>query len=347
MVRRSKQQDRLRYGIGEWYGKLITSLTPEERDQRATAAKLAPTTANMLCPFRSDGGRQVVCQKRGGVCTLRYYRKDDATGDAIPVEGHAGNLVTVCPERFNENHVVYKWIGEKLLAHSVPWLIGQVNFLERVSTPIIESAAGVDSSNEQSLPGDADASYVGRIDCVLVNPEKSDPMVWCALEMQAVYFSGMAMSQEYDNLKDHIRPGLPFPSANRRPDWRSSGPKRLLPQLQVKVPTLRRWGKKMAVLVDEQFFSTLAPMEEVTDVSNSDIVWFVIGYDYEDGAARLVRRKTILTTLERAVEGLTAGVPVTQGMFERQIKFQLDKLSTDVLARTLLARSRVDADEVT
>src|SRR5204863_1798236 len=114
----------------------------------------------------------------------------------------------------------------------------------------------------------------GRIDNVLVHTTR-DPMHWCALEIQAVYFSGAAMGREFKLVQTFTGEGLPFPAANRRPDYRSSGPKRLMPQLQTKVPSLRRWGKKMAVVVDEAFFRALGPMDHVPDISNCDIAWFI------------------------------------------------------------------------
>ncbi len=116
---------------------------------------------------------------------------------------------------------------------------------------------------------------------------------------------------------------LPFPSAHRRPDYRSSGPKRLMPQLQMKVPTLRRWGKKMAVVVDSSFFNALAPMREVQDVSSCDISWFIVRYEEAEGQAILQPDSVKLTTLESAVEGLTGGEPVSQTVFEQRVHEKL------------------------
>ena len=99
-----------------------------------------------------------------------------------------------------------------------------------------------------------------------------------------------------------------------------------MPQLQIKVPSLRRWGKKMAVLVDEPFSRSLAPMEEVRDVSSCDIAWFVARYRLEARVAHLERGEVHLTTLERAVEGLTAGVPVSLTEFETRIRARLPAL---------------------
>ena len=135
------------------------------------------------------------------------------------------------------------------------------------------------------------------------------------------------MSCEYDAIRKHQWDALPFPAGNRRPDYRSSGPKRLMPQLQTKVPSLRRWGKKIAVVVDHAFFAALAPMAEVPHVSNCDIAWFVVRYDEQSGAT-LVPHKLFLTTLEQAVEGITAGVPVSLEVFEQRIRRKLAQLSS-------------------
>jgi hypothetical protein len=165
-------------------------------------------------------------------------------------------------------------------------------------------------------------SDVGRIDMVLVRPN-SDPLQWCALEVQAVYFSGKSMSNDFTALARS--PEEIFPPVQRRPDFRSSGPKRLMPQLQIKVPTLRRWGKRMAVVVDKPFFDSFTSMDRVTDLSNADIAWFIMTYKIKGRSAELSLDRVHFTTLERAVEGLTAGQPVSLGRFEGDISKFLAK----------------------
>lgn len=119
--------------------------------------------------------------------------------------------------------------------------------------------------------------------------------------MQAVYFSGSNMGGDLAKFREWTGTGFPFPTGRRRPDFRSSGPKRLMPQLQIKVPTLRRWGKKMAVVID-------FGLRKVPHLSNADIVWFVVDYNPpEAGAYELRSSETAFTTLEDAVEGLTGG----------------------------------------
>ena len=148
---------------------------------------------------------------------------------------------------------------------------------------------------------------------------------WCALEIQAVYFSGPSMREEFRRIRADEHESPPFPGRIRRPDYRSSGPKRLMPQPQIKVPTLRRWGKKMAVVVDRNFFESLGDMEEVDDLSSGDIAWFTIDFEEDDTGRqfRLVRDSVHITTLERAIEGLTGGSPVTLVEFENAIRSKL------------------------
>ncbi len=198
------------------------------------------------------------------------------------------------------------------MGHADPLIVGEVGFLER----------------EELSATDTDDWYgredVGRIDHVLVHPDTSH-LSWCAVEMQAVYFSGESMGKDFRKIAATMGDDLPYPGGRRHPDFRSSGPKRLMPQLQIKVPTLRRWGKKMCVLVDRMFFDSLGRMEAVRHVSNCDIAWFIVRYDEEENGMRLRPDVVHFTTLERAVEGLTAGSPVSLPTFEARINAKLGR----------------------
>jgi hypothetical protein len=103
----------------------------------------------------------------------------------------------------------------------------------------------------------------------------------------------------------------------------SSGPKRLLPQLQTKVPTIRTWGKKMAVVIDEAFFGSLVGLEREKHLSNSEIAWFVVGYDPKPGGWTLIPREVVFTKLDASVKSLTAGVPLSKERFEEQLREKL------------------------
>ncbi len=102
--------------------------------------------------------------------------------------------------------------------------------------------------------------------------------VWYGLEIQAVYFSGPAMQSDFTRLLASTATVPPAPAAVRRPDWRSSSAKRLMPQLQIKAPTLRRWGTKLAVAVDLPFFNAIGgPSDNPSrDLDDGDIVWLIL-----------------------------------------------------------------------
>lgn len=287
-----------RYGTGELYGFDFTALSPERIRELSTAP--ARTTT---CPFkpRQEGKSVPVCTKSGGVCSLRQLSKDrnaQVTG--------VGDPVTTCPNRFLEGKLVSQWVGETLLGTSTPLVVSELPFLMG------------DIQEEEGAEPDA----VGKIDEILVHRE-GDRLHWCALEFQAVYFSGGKMEHDFAVMRNWDGPGVPFPQKHRRPDFRSSGPKRLMPQLQIKVPTISRWGKKMAVVIDRAFWESLGEMREVKEISNCDIVWFVVSFTPSNGRFTLTRHEVHCTTLDSAVEGLTGGTPMSLERFEDQIRARL------------------------
>ena len=331
-----------RFHIAEWYGRPFLDLTDDERvafsqhkvgtstmkkaevdrlltlEGKAALGALTPTEDTRLqqlrsvlinqqqheqpCPFRTDTAH-ATCTKPGGVCSLRLLTDENTTVEAVA--GERGMIRALCPYRFHQDSTAFQHIGERLLDDPRPVQAGEVGFLE--STGNLDSAPGED---------------VGRIDMILVksNAPQDFPMDWTAVEIQAVYFSGREMSIEFRHL---LKTGgaLSMPVVGRRPDYRSSGPKRLMPQLQIKVPTLRRWGKKMAVVVDLPFFLSMGEMRTVNHVSNADIVWFLVDFVKQPGDKlhKLVVVREFATTLESAIEGLTGGVPVSLGQFEERI----------------------------
>jgi hypothetical protein len=289
-----------RYSAGELYGYDFSSLSPERIRELARASY-----RSIQCPFRrlesKKGGSK--CNKKGGVCSLRQFKQERGK----PVVAVGAPVVT-CPNRFLENHIVDRWVGEILLGTDTPIIIPELPFL---MTEVSER--------------DKEPDAVGKIDRILVKAE-GDSLQWCALEMQAVYFSGKSMENDFRVMRSWKGPGIPFPKVQRRPDFRSSGPKRLMPQLQIKVPTIRRWGKKMAVVVDRAFWESLSEMREVRDISNCEIVWFVVSFgEVKENRFPLQRHQTHFTTLSHAVEGLTGGTPMSLERFEEQIRARLSR----------------------
>jgi len=314
-----------RFGIGEWFGNRLVELTATERQYYGTEqGKKKSERDGLSCPFQSTK-QNATCTKSGGVCSLRLYsyQQHEATGRAAAeiVAGAQGDLRATCPYRFHENLDVFRWVGAQLLGDDNPKLVGEVGFLE----------AGATTDNES---GDD----VGRFDMILVsnNTVPGAAMEWCALEVQAVYFSGDAMTGEFAAYADPKVDWVVFPAGRRRPDYRSSGPKRLMPQLQIKIPTLRRWGKKMAVVVDRAFFDSIGEMDHVTDISNADIAWFIVRFEEQPGErrSRMVLNEVRYTTLERSVEGLTGGKPMPKQEFEKRIAGKLKEATNRVQNKT-------------
>lgn len=336
-----------RFHIGEWYGRPYLELSSAERMQfavhkvgaaamkKAEIARLvtlkgkealgtltAKETKRLTvlkgkldeqnqkeqrCPFRTDSPYPI-CTKAGGVCSLQLL--SDETGQVTEMLGERGKVRAVCPYRFQQDNAVFSHIAHTLLDDATPKQMGEVGFLE--STGNLDSAAGAD---------------VGYIDMILVSPRTDPemPLRWAPVEIQAVYFSGKEMDIEFRHI---LATGgaVSMPQEARRPDYRSCGPKRLMPQLQIKVPTLRRWGKKMAVVVDLPFFRSMGEMRTVSDLSNADIVWFLVDFPRPQQGAhrRLVVVEELYTTLESAIEGLTGGIPVSLDEFEERIESKID-----------------------
>lgn len=286
-----------RYGVGELYGFDFTSLAVERIRELSSAEN-----RDVPCPFKSQtsGKTSSHCSKVGGVCSLRRFERDES--GSVSCEG---SPVTTCPQRFFEGGMVFEWVGEVLLGTSSPNVIVEVPFLMSFAR------------------GEKGRRPVGKIDSILVGA--TEPVLtWCALEIQAVYFSGDEMEEDFQAMRNWHGPGLPFPQGRRRPDFRSSGPKRLMPQLQTKVPTISRWGKKMAVVVDREFWSELSGMREVDDLSNSEIIWFVVSYSpSSEGRFSLQRDSVHFTTLDYAVERLTGGTPMSLENFESEIRARM------------------------
>lgn len=268
-----------------------------------------------ICPFQSRPGHDTPCGKPHGTCSFRRYERSKETGEVKFVADEAGELRTFCPHRFEESGMIYRWVGETLLKCDEPAVLGEIGFLERPSN------GGAVTKPTKS---------VGRIDKILVDP-KARPLSWCALEAQAVYFSGKGMKDEFSAILNHAHGTPPFPIHTRRPDYRSSAPKRLMPQLMIKVPALSRWAKKVAVVVDRSFFLEMGRMQEVPDMSNCDVAWFVVKYEEGPGGFFQIRPDRVqFTTLKDSIDGLTAGVPVSQEVFEKRILAKLERLSGPV-----------------
>ena len=240
-----------RYGIAEWYGEPFADMVPSRRQELAGVA-LGEAERLPVCPFQRGN---VTCSKKGGVCSIQRYGMVSETRLMDRIAKREGMPVITCPRRFEQNDLIPKWLAE-IVDFPDPFLAREVPFMRSTSTQ----------------------KSAGRIDLVLANSKKLDrSSQWFGLEIQAVYFSGPSMTADFSLLRTDNGRLPPATTAVRRPDWRSSSAKRLMPQLQVKAPTLRRWLTKLAVAVDLPFFEAIGgkSAKPSQDINDGDIMWLI------------------------------------------------------------------------
>ena len=288
-----------RYGIAEWYGRPFPQLSPDER--RGLAAIALGEESNVpACPFQPDGPP---CRKPGGVCSLIRYAQSKTGRIGQP----EGNPAIVCPARFQQSTMLMRWFAEIVgFAPEDAMLAREVPFMH----------------------GTATGKPAGKIDIVLAR-ESNGELRWYGLEIQAVYFSGKGMASEFLAMTTDSHPEPPFPGAVRRPDWRSSSAKRLMPQLQVKVPTVRRWGSKLAVAVDRPFFNSIGGpgASPRLDLDDGDVIWLVPELTpNRTGGYSLTRGHWEVLTLEETNEKLLAAAPVQRSSFEDELRKRLQPM---------------------
>jgi hypothetical protein len=312
-----------RYGIAEWFGKDINRMTPEERQRLGSLAAKQDRDRSLAgapeCPFLSALIPGARCNKAGGVCSFRRYESD---GEAV-----AGDqIVTMCPSRFLQtvgpDKSLFSWISEKMLDIPSATVVKE--------TPFLRSTAEVPHKfkTPKSLDDEADENNrkAGRIDWILVNPISVDAgeLEWCAVETQALYFSGERMRLEFDAYSSQPSPVL-VPIGKRRPDYRSSGPKRLWPQLDVKVPVLRNWGKKVVVVVDRFFYQNMNTLIDPSPRArndkerreNADVAWFIVDYDE---SLHLCAGDVVFTSLDSSRIALNATEPLSKADFTEKLR---------------------------
>lgn len=189
---------------------------------------------NKICPFRGTACTKSSKKDPIGICSL---------SDGI----HAASL---CPVRFIEDDKIF--IDAARLA-----------FGEGVSFGVFPEVRILKMADEEGRK-------IGKVDYILGKIDGGKISDFAALEVQAAYFSGEEIRSP---LKYFLKNGrLDVANSERRPDFRSSAQKRLIPQLKLKVPVFRRWGKKFFVVVDSQFFSALPPFPTTTK-ANSEVTW--------------------------------------------------------------------------
>lgn len=305
------------WGIGEWYGQDIETMSSAERKRAADHALAAREVGiedapQPLCPFLSEVRPGSRCNKVGGVCSMRLYEND-------PVVVVDEQPATVCPNRFlgaGKEGSVFALIAKELFGvEEGAKVVKEVPFLMKLNAD-----------------GEARAAKAGRIDWIVVpRPPESDSSAldWVAVETQAVYFSGSKFEGDFEMYRDDPAQ-LHFPNApkGRRPDYRSSGAKRLAPQLDAKSPVMRRWGVKVAVVIDRSFADDLGVMDVTSDdFDNAEVVFFIMRYDKN---FEMQLDEVRMTELESAIRALQATAPISKAEFEKLLRRELERNSAKV-----------------
>ena len=288
-----------RYGIAEWYGLPFLELLPVARNHLATKA-LQDDADVPACPFQKN---RPPCRKKGGICSIRQYRQGAGGRMGSPV----GDPVIVCPARFEQKQVLVSWLAEI------------------VGFPLNE---GKVAREVPFMHGTSTNKPAGKIDLVVARMLNSE-LKWYGLEIQAVYFSGLGMRSEFEGLRQDGEVLPPFPNAIRRPDWRSSSAKRLMPQLQIKVPTLRRWASKLSVSVDRPFYESIGgPSPEPShDLNDGDIIWLVPKLTQTIGEHFVLSRgHWEVLTLEDTNRKLLAAETIRREAFEEDLRTKLESI---------------------
>jgi hypothetical protein len=150
---------------------------------------------------------------------------------------------------------------------------------------------------------------VGKIDYVIAQLGEGDAIVdFAALEVQAVYVSGDSSREPFEH---YLRTGGNHANARRRPDFRSSAQKRLMPQLSLKVPVFRRWGKRFFVAVDASFFAAMPSLRPV-EQGNAEITWLVYPFARDEQGFSMGKPAVFHTLWDDVVTSLREGHPPTR-----------------------------------
>ncbi len=185
------------------------------------------------------------CPFRGSACTKGG--KNDPLG--ICSFGDSKRATTVCPVRFREGDRLFLDVG-------------------RLAFGSGSRIVAVPEFRLLRIPGTG--RKIGKIDYLLGQlDEKGTPIDFAALEVQSVYISGQSIKPAFN---EFLNTGALSLADSRRPDFRSSAQKRLMPQLTLKVPVFRRWGKRFFVAVDQMFFDAMPPMKTVS-AGNAEVTW--------------------------------------------------------------------------
>lgn len=203
------------------------------------------------------------CPFKGGPCNKSTTTDDEyvdgtrATGVCSLNEGNYPYIV--CPERFRADGVF-----QGIVDH----VFDEYGDLEW------------EKFSEEQIPTTRD-KVAGNVDHVVALHDNGELIDFAGIEVQATYFSGSAYRPEfyeYMNQLDNDNNPRYVPEGTRRPDFRSCGDKRLIPQIRQKGDIFNDWGRDFAVVLDDALWDYLPSMPDPDSEPN---FYFFI-YDLDD-----------------------------------------------------------------
>jgi hypothetical protein len=244
---------------------------------------------NRLCPFRGKMCNKTSVTNPLGTCSF----EDDTQATAV------------CPARFLEKHRIFIDAGKLAFGAKK-----KVVAIPEIRVLRIEA------------PGKKPRK-IGKIDFMLtVLDENGKASDFAALEVQSVYISGKGVRSAFEHyLKKNSLPA----NSERRMDFRSSAQKRLMPQLSLKVPVFRRWGKKFFVAVDQTFFDALPVMQTVDGIENSEVTWLVYSFTRRGNAIEMGTPRVVFTHWEAVLSALREGVAPRPNEVLAELEAKLDR----------------------
>jgi len=166
--------------------------------------------------------------------------------------------ITICPNRFLENG--------QLFADAAREVFGRGSRIAAVPEVSVFSGG---------------ANEFGKVDFMVLKLDDSGTPTdqFFALEIQSVYVSGKS---SVPVLRKFLTLGAIPRAAVSAPDYRSSH-KRLIPQLESKMPIFRAWGIKYLVAVDHSFLASLPDFPKQNSLENSEITWLAYPFPERRG----------------------------------------------------------------
>jgi hypothetical protein len=257
----------------------------DDHSAEAWAARNSKT-----CPFRNSPCTKVSKIDPLGICSF-----SDGKTAAV-----------VCPNRFLDKNKIFRDAGRLAFGDAVT-----IGIFPEVRILKIKGKGGKSDKK------------IGKVDFLLGKIADGLVVDFAALEVQAVYISGTTVRPNFDEFISTQGPSNSYIPDEKRPDFRSSAQKRLVPQLQLKVPVFRRWGKKFFVVVDSQFFNAL-PKFSTTSRSNSELTWLCYPFDNTGVTYEMNDPEIVFSEWDDVANALREGTPPEPEEILNELQLKLD-----------------------